>query len=165
MVPALSNWFWGRSTRRYHYFVITTLTFTLKGIPARPHGDGPDGHSLWPSMRSVSNEWIESSFPLRIEKYEVRQGSHWSNGIHSSQPRLSLIRVALACIAAVTECEFVCIGQGLICMICSPYIYRLCIPGNWECVYSRRSLVYKTMGRQWWWRWTTIHENAGQIFY
>ncbi|KAF9002016.1 5-oxoprolinase [Cyathus striatus] len=41
------------------------------GIPARPHGDGPDGHSLWPSMRAVPNEFLESTLPLRIDRYET----------------------------------------------------------------------------------------------
>ena len=41
------------------------------GIPGRPIGDGPDGHSLWPNFTNVPNEFIESYFPLRIEKYET----------------------------------------------------------------------------------------------
>lgn len=40
------------------------------GIPGRPSGDGPDGHSLWPSFTNVPNEFLESYFPLRIMKYE-----------------------------------------------------------------------------------------------
>ena len=40
------------------------------GIPGRPVGDGPDGHSLWPGFTNVPNEFIEAYFPLRIEKYE-----------------------------------------------------------------------------------------------
>ena len=39
------------------------------GIPGRPAGDGPDGHSLWPSFTNVPNEFIEAYFPLRIEEY------------------------------------------------------------------------------------------------
>ncbi|CAK5268563.1 unnamed protein product [Mycena citricolor] len=45
------------------------------GIPARPHGDGPDGHSLWPLMRSVPNEFLELYFPLRIEEYNTVRDS------------------------------------------------------------------------------------------
>lgn len=41
------------------------------GIPGRPVGDGPDGHSLWPGFTNVPNEFIEAYFPLRIEKYET----------------------------------------------------------------------------------------------
>lgn len=40
------------------------------GIPGRPSGDGPDGHSLWPSFTNVPNEFLESYFPLRITTYE-----------------------------------------------------------------------------------------------
>jgi N-methylhydantoinase B len=41
------------------------------GIPGKPFGDGPDGHSLWPSFTNVPNEFLESYFPLRIECYET----------------------------------------------------------------------------------------------
>jgi N-methylhydantoinase B len=40
------------------------------GIPGRPVGDGPDGHSLWPSFTNVPCEFLESYFPLRIDVYE-----------------------------------------------------------------------------------------------
>ena len=33
------------------------------GIPGRPVGDGPDGHSLWPAFTNVPNEFLESLFP------------------------------------------------------------------------------------------------------
>jgi len=41
------------------------------GIPGRPMGDGPDGHSLWPNFTNVPNEFLESYFPLRIDIYET----------------------------------------------------------------------------------------------
>ena len=41
------------------------------GIPGKPFGDGPDGHSLWPSFTNVPNEFLESYFPLRIDIYET----------------------------------------------------------------------------------------------
>jgi len=41
------------------------------GIPGRPFGDGPDGHSLWPGFTNVPNEFLEAYFPLRIEAYET----------------------------------------------------------------------------------------------
>ncbi len=41
------------------------------GIPGKPFGDGPDGHSLWPSFTNVPNEFLESYFPLRIDTYET----------------------------------------------------------------------------------------------
>ncbi|MCB1624405.1 MAG: hydantoinase B/oxoprolinase family protein, partial [Pseudomonadales bacterium] len=40
---------------------------TFGGIPGKPFGDGPDGHSLWPSFTNVPNEFLESYFPLRID--------------------------------------------------------------------------------------------------
>ena len=40
------------------------------GIPGRPVGDGPDGHSLWPGFTNVPNEFIEAYFPLRVIRYE-----------------------------------------------------------------------------------------------
>ncbi len=39
------------------------------GIPGRPAGDGPDGHSLWPAFTNVPNEFLEAYFPLRIRTY------------------------------------------------------------------------------------------------
>jgi N-methylhydantoinase B len=44
---------------------------TFGGIPGKPFGDGPDGHSLWPAFTNVPNEFLESYFPLRIEVYET----------------------------------------------------------------------------------------------
>lgn len=41
------------------------------GIPGRPFGDGPDGHSLWPGFTNVPNEFLENYFPMRIERYET----------------------------------------------------------------------------------------------
>ena len=41
------------------------------GIPARPIGDGPDGHCLWPGMKSIPNEFLELYYPLRIEVYDT----------------------------------------------------------------------------------------------
>ncbi|MBM3514531.1 MAG: hydantoinase B/oxoprolinase family protein [Alphaproteobacteria bacterium] len=41
------------------------------GIPAKPFGDGPDGHSMWPSFTNVPQEYLEAYFPLRIERHET----------------------------------------------------------------------------------------------
>lgn len=41
------------------------------GIPGRPLGDGPDGHSLFPGFTNVPNEFLERYFPLEIERYET----------------------------------------------------------------------------------------------
>ena len=53
--------------RRGEWFQLYQIGFG--GIPGRPIGDGPDGHSLWPSFTNVPNEFLESYFPLRIETY------------------------------------------------------------------------------------------------
>lgn len=58
------------------------------GIPGRPIGDGPDGHSLWPGFTNVPNEFLERYFPLVIERYETVADSggpglhRGGNGIH-----------------------------------------------------------------------------------
>ncbi|WP_430427330.1 hydantoinase B/oxoprolinase family protein [Parasphingorhabdus sp.] len=58
------------------------------GIPGRPFGDGPDGHSLWPGFTNVPNEFLEKYFPMRIERYEAKPDSggagsfRGGNGIH-----------------------------------------------------------------------------------
>ncbi|KAL8940203.1 MAG: hypothetical protein Q9211_002390 [Gyalolechia sp. 1 TL-2023] len=41
------------------------------GIPARPIGDGPDGHCLWPAMKAIPNEFLEQYYPLRIEQFNT----------------------------------------------------------------------------------------------
>jgi len=51
------------------------------GIPGRPTGDGPDGHSLWPGFTNVPNEFIEAYFPLRIETWETLSDSGGA-GLH-----------------------------------------------------------------------------------
>ncbi|MGE0485978.1 MAG: hydantoinase B/oxoprolinase family protein [Gammaproteobacteria bacterium] len=53
--------------RRGEWFQLYQIGFG--GIPGRPLGDGPDGHSLWPSFTNVPNEFLEAYFPLRIETY------------------------------------------------------------------------------------------------
>ncbi|GGF60296.1 hydantoinase B/oxoprolinase family protein [Alteromonas lipolytica] len=59
------------------------------GIPGRPVGDGPDGHSLWPGFTNVPNEFIESYFPMRIETYEVIPDSGGA-GLHRGGHGLSV---------------------------------------------------------------------------
>ena len=41
------------------------------GVPGRPAGDGPDGHSLWPAFTNVPNEFLEAYMPLRIRAYRL----------------------------------------------------------------------------------------------
>lgn len=51
------------------WFLLFQIGFG--GVPGKPSGDGPDGHSLWPKFMNVPNEFIESYFPIRIEVYET----------------------------------------------------------------------------------------------
>ena len=41
------------------------------GVPARPMGDGPDCHSLFPAIKSIPTENIELYFPVIIEANEA----------------------------------------------------------------------------------------------
>jgi N-methylhydantoinase B len=60
------------------------------GVPARPRGDGFDGHSMWPSFTNVPNEYLEAYYPLRIDSYETVPDTGGSgttrggNGIHTA---------------------------------------------------------------------------------
>src|ERR687889_1747577 len=55
--------------REGEWFQLYSIGFG--GIPGRPLGDGPDGHSLWPSFVNIPCEYLESYYPLRIEKWET----------------------------------------------------------------------------------------------
>lgn len=65
------------------------------GIPGRPLGDGPDGHSLWPGFTNVPNEFLERYFPMMIERYSTEPDSggaglhRGGNGIHMTYRFLS----------------------------------------------------------------------------
>jgi N-methylhydantoinase B len=48
------------------------LEILYGGIPARPGGDGLDGHTWWPEFLSVPTEYLEKYYPLRVEEYRVR---------------------------------------------------------------------------------------------
>lgn len=55
--------------REGEWFQLYSIGFG--GIPGRPIGDGPDGHSLWPSFVNIPCEYLESYYPLRIERWET----------------------------------------------------------------------------------------------
>ncbi len=64
--------FSGRYTsgdRRGDWFQLYSIGFG--GIPGRPIGDGPDGYSLWPSFMNIPCEYLESYYPMRIERWET----------------------------------------------------------------------------------------------
>ncbi|MFS1299394.1 hydantoinase B/oxoprolinase family protein [Streptosporangium longisporum] len=59
----------GHKTGTGEWFQLYSIGFG--GIPGRPIGDGPDGHSLWPSFTNIPCEFLESYYPLRIERWET----------------------------------------------------------------------------------------------
>ena len=75
-----------RAGREGEWFQLFQIGFG--GIPGRPLGDGPDGHSLWPGFTNVPNEFLERYFPMRIERYSTEPDSggaglhRGGNGIH-----------------------------------------------------------------------------------
>jgi N-methylhydantoinase B len=48
------------------------LEILYGGIPARPGGDGLDGHSWWPQFRTVPAEYQEAYYPMTVESYRTR---------------------------------------------------------------------------------------------
>jgi len=71
--------FYSGTDRKGEWFQLFQIGFG--GIPGRPLGDGPDGHSLWPGFTNVPNEFLERYFPLRIERYETEADSGGA-GLH-----------------------------------------------------------------------------------
>ena len=60
---------YGEGDRKGEWFQLYSIGFG--GIPGRPIGDGPDGHSLWPSFVNIPCEYLESYYPMRIERWET----------------------------------------------------------------------------------------------
>jgi N-methylhydantoinase B len=60
---------YGDGERKGEWFQLYSIGFG--GIPGRPVGDGPDGHSLWPSFVNIPCEYLESYYPLLIERWET----------------------------------------------------------------------------------------------
>ncbi|MGF7150410.1 N-methylhydantoinase B [Sphingomonas zeicaulis] len=78
--------FYSGTDRKGKYFQLFQIGFG--GVPGRPLGDGPDGHSLFPAFTNVPNEFLERYFPMVIERYETAPDSggaglhRGGNGIH-----------------------------------------------------------------------------------
>ncbi len=91
--------FYSGTDRDGRYFQLFQIGFG--GIPGRPMGDGPDGHSLWPGFTNVPNEFLERYFPLVIERYETAVDSggpglhRGGNGIHMTYRFLEPGRIAI----------------------------------------------------------------------
>ena len=60
---------YGQGEREGEWFQLYSIGFG--GIPGRPIGDGPDGHSLWPSFVNIPCEYLESYYPMLIERWET----------------------------------------------------------------------------------------------
>lgn len=56
------------SDKEGEYFQMTELLFG--GLPGRPAGDGLDGHSWWPLFRTTPGEYMESYYPVVVERYQ-----------------------------------------------------------------------------------------------
>ncbi|MFO7856244.1 MAG: hydantoinase B/oxoprolinase family protein [Paracoccaceae bacterium] len=65
------------------------------GVPGRPAGDGPDGHSMWPAFTNVPNEFLEAYFPLRIRTYATIPDSGGA-GLHRGGNGVSMAYEMLA---------------------------------------------------------------------
>jgi N-methylhydantoinase B len=61
------------------------LEILYGGIPARPVGDGLDGHSWWPMFKAVPTEYLEKYYPIEVESYRARRdsgGAGYNRGGH-----------------------------------------------------------------------------------
>jgi N-methylhydantoinase B len=59
--------FYTGTDRAGRYFQLMEISFG--GIPGRPIGDGMDGHAWWPLFENIPTEYLESYYPLIVEKY------------------------------------------------------------------------------------------------
>lgn len=59
------------------------------GLPARPVGDGVDGHSLWPSFMNIPTEYLEAYFPLVIRHTRIIPDSGGA-GLHRGGNGISI---------------------------------------------------------------------------
>lgn len=80
--------FYAGTDREGKWFQLFQIAFG--GIPGRPMGDGPDGHSLWPGFTNVPNEFLERYFPLRIETYETVADSGGA-GLHRGGNGINMV--------------------------------------------------------------------------
>ncbi|KAI1874585.1 hypothetical protein JX265_004793 [Neoarthrinium moseri] len=62
------HFFYSGWTPEGEWFQLYQIAFG--GVPARPIGDGPDMHCLFPAIKSVPTESVELGFPLLVEANE-----------------------------------------------------------------------------------------------
>ncbi|MCY4088006.1 MAG: hydantoinase B/oxoprolinase family protein [Actinomycetia bacterium] len=58
---------------RGRYFQLGEISYG--GLPGRPKGDGLDGHSWWPLFTNIPTEYIESYYPVTVERYRSASDS------------------------------------------------------------------------------------------
>lgn len=91
--------FYSGTDKKGKYFQLFQIGFG--GVPGRPLGDGPDGHSLFPAFTNVPNEFLERYFPMVIERYETAADSggaglhRGGNGIHMTYRFLEAGNIAI----------------------------------------------------------------------
>lgn len=72
------------------WFLLYQIGFG--GVPARPAGDGPDCHCLWPAIKSIPTESIELNYPLRIEANESMADSGGAGHYRGGNAQRTLYR-------------------------------------------------------------------------
>lgn len=72
------------------WFLLYQIGFG--GVPARPSGDGPDCHCLFPCIKSVPTENIELYFPLIIEANEALADSGGAGYFRGGNAQRTLYR-------------------------------------------------------------------------
>ncbi|KAH7120882.1 Hydantoinase/oxoprolinase-domain-containing protein [Dendryphion nanum] len=72
------------------FFLLYQIGFG--GVPARPIGDGPDCHCLFPAIKSVPTENIELYFPLIIEANEALADSGGAGYFRGGNAQRTLYR-------------------------------------------------------------------------
>ena len=73
----------GTDSKGENYQILEIL---YGGIPARPAGDGLDGHSWWPLFKAVPTEYLEKYYPLRVESLHGAHGLR-RRGLPPRRPR------------------------------------------------------------------------------
>lgn len=72
------------------FFLLYQIGFG--GVPARPIGDGPDCHCLFPAIKSIPTENIELYFPLIIEANEALPDSGGAGYFRGGNAQRTLYR-------------------------------------------------------------------------
>merc|ERR1740117_419559 len=120
--------YYGQDDGRGHPFQYYGVLYG--GIPGKPVGDGPDGHSVWPSFANVQNEFLERELPVRIEARDTMIDSG-GPGLHRGGNGVKLVYRLLAdgCISIKDDRWWIKpwgVNGGRVAQGSSKYIYRAC---------------------------------------